>query len=399
MSADENATGTIEPAAAQGRRLDPGARRNFLIIGAAVAVCVAVVVLIVLRAASGTTERAAPPSQVSLGTSDSERVDSVSPETAAKVASKQQQEAEEARRSGRSYVPPDNLGSVQPVTPAVSAGPSAYNVGSAAVTQHAQFNGEQDQRKREGLQRQLAALLGESVAGAGQGARQRVQFEGAQQQGQGAQVASRGQVAAAPAPAAGASGAQAAKREAVGSLTIHPAILTSDLMVAANNAQAFATAQITGGPAQGAFLVGSAKVVDENLEITFNQMRRNGKVYSISARALDEQTAGAAISGTVDRRLLQRYVMPIALAMAQGFYNAKAQTGSTITSIGGAGGATAAVSIPAPTTEQARSAGIAKGLEVVGQDVQKQTQMPILVTRERSYPVGVLFTAPVLEDQ
>ena len=108
---------------------------------------------------------------------------------------------------------------------------------------------------------------------------------------------------------------------------------------------------------------------------------------------------GAAIDGTVDRRVLQRYVMPIALAMAQGFYTAKAQTGSTITSIGGAGGATAAISVPVPTTEQARSAGIAKGLEIAGQDVQKQAQLPLLVTRERSYPIGVLFTAPVLEDQ
>ena len=399
MSAEEDiGSAAIEPGTAPGRRLDPGAKRNFLIIGAAVVLCIVVVIAVVLRATGPASNKPAPASQVSLGATNSERVDSVSPETAAKVATKQQQEAEAARRRGESYVPPDSLGAVQPVHPQVSqAGPSAYTTGSAAVTQYANFNGEQDQRRSEGLQRQLPGLLGDGgAAGPAQSPRQRVQFESGQQQGQGGQPgqggpgAQRTQLAAASPVAGAASAAAGPRREAIGGLTIHPAILTSDLKVAANSSQGFASAQITGGPAQGAFLVGTAKVVDESLEITFTQMRLNGKVHPISARALDEQTAGAAIDGTVDRRVLQRYVMPIALAMAQGFYTAKAQTGSTITSIGGARGATGAISVPGPTTEQARSGGVAQGLEIAGQDVQKQAQLPLLVTREPSDTQGVV---------
>ena len=180
-------------------------------------------------------------------------------------------------------------------------------------------------------------------------------------------------------------------------LTIAPAELTSDIRLPAGS-QTFASARITAGPAAGAFLVGTAKVLDEGLEIGFTQMRLGESVYRVDAIVLDETTASAAIEGNVDRRILQRYVFPVALAMAQGFFAAKSLTGSTIVAIGGGGAAIPAVTTPPPSSEQARSAGIASGLDLASQQVQKSAQQPIVVSRGKSYPVGILFRAPVAEE-
>jgi intracellular multiplication protein IcmE len=383
------------------RRLDPTAKRNLWIIGGVMIGAIVVVLLLVLRTGNAKAQQqGAGESQINLGTQGTQRVDSVSPEMAAKVEAKQRTEADAAKRRGESYIPPDNLGQVQPVNPAAGPangpGPNSYGITSAPVTQYAQFNSETEQRRREGLQRQLAALLGDGVdtSASAQGQRQRV---GANEQS-GAQQGQRQQVAAA-APTAAVS---APRREVLGGLTVHPAKLSSDIRVAGSGGQSsgFATAEITAGPAAGALLIGTAKpVADEFLEITFSQMRLNGKVYTIDARALNETTSGVAIDGSVDHRIMQRYVFPVALAAAQGFYTAKSQTGSTLTAIGSGGGSTSAVTTPAPSTEQARAAGIAAGLQIASQDVQRAAQAPVVITRERSYPIGVLFNTAVLESQ
>lgn len=376
---------TIDGQGGGGKRLDPAAKRNFLIIGGVLVGAVAIV-LGLLMMTGGKKAQQATRSDVSLGTTQSSRVDGITPQMQAQLEEKQRQEAEEARRRGLSYIPPDTVGQVQPVSP---AGPSSYSVATAPVAAHAAgLSADTDMRRREGLELQLRMLAGERS----EGVRQRVMAENKDQQGGGRQQQAQG-TAVAAAPAAAAS--QARRGEVIGGLTIHPAVLTSDIKLAANS-QGFATARITGGPANGAFLVGQAKVVDESLEITFNQMRLGTKVYPVSARVLDETTASAAIEGNVDRKLLQRYVFPVALAVAQGFFTAKAQTGSTAVGIGSN---VAGITTPAPTTDQARAAGIATGMQIASQEVQKQAQQPIVVSRERSYPVGILFNAAVTEGQ
>ncbi|MEJ8837588.1 hypothetical protein [Ramlibacter sp. AN1133] len=372
------------------RSFDPSFKRNMKILGGIFGLCIAAVLFVVLRGGPKAQPQG-PESNLTLGTTQRQQVDGVTPDMAQKLERKQLEEAAAAKSRGETYIPPDTVGSVQPVQPggAGGAGPSSYAVGAAPVNAYA-ANSPEDQTRREGLARQLEAMLRDtSTSGA---IRQRVQMD--------APAAGTGQ-ATAQATATSVSGAGAAppaKREVVGGLTVHAGELTSDLNIPAN-ATGFATGRITAGPAAGAFLTGTARVVDEALEITFSKMRLNGKVYSVDAKVLDVTTAGAAIAGNVDRRILQRYVYPITLAMAQGFYTAKSQTGTTVVVVGGSGSAATGLQQPAPTTEQAVAAGVSKGLELGSAEVQRQAQVPIVVSRSRGVPVGLLFNAAVTEDQ
>lgn len=383
-------TETIEGGAAQPRRMDPAFKRNLYVVGGVVAVCLTLVLAVAMSGGSKQQQLVAD-SQLTLGSGQVQRVESVTPDMAAKLERKQAEESEDARRRGQTYIPPDNVGEVQPV--AMNAGPSNFAVGTAPVTTHGSGStGESDLRRREGLQRQLEGLLRES--GVNSAVRQRIQAESGPT-GSPQQAAPR---STAVAGAAAALSPQPLRREVIGGLTIHAAELTSDIKIP-SNASGFATGRITAGPAAGAFLTGTAKVVDEALEITFNQMRLNGRVYQVNARVLDETTAGAAIEGNVDRRLLQRYVFPVVLAAAQGFYTARAQTGSTVVVVGAGSTTGTGIEEPPPSTEQARAAGIAAGMQIAGQEVQKQAQAPIVVSRERGFPVGVLFNTAVTEEQ
>lgn len=377
------------------RSFDPAFKRNMKIVGGFLALAVGLVVAVALRS-GGRAQTQQADSSISLGTGQTQKVDSVTPEMARKVEQKQRQEAADAERHGQTYIPPDSIGELQPVAArGSSAGPSSYAVGAAPVTVNAApAPSATDLARREGLERQLQALLRDSPDSGG--VRQRVEAQTDQSVGHGGTTVASG--AATPLAAASATSQPAAKSEVVGGLTIHPAELTSEIKIPAG-ATGFATGRITAGPAAGAFLTGTAKVVDESLEIAFTKMRLNGKVYNVDARVLDEATAGAAIDGSVDRRLLQRYVFPVALAMAQGFYSAKSQTGNTVVVIGTGTGSSAALQTPPPTNQQAVAAGVAKGLELATNDVQRAAQQPIVVSQGRGFPVGILFNAAVTEPQ
>ena len=124
-------------------------------------------------------------------------------------------------------------------------------------------------------------------------------------------------------------------------------------------------------------------------------MRLGNKGYKIDAIVLDEQTADAGVKGSVDRRILQRYVLPVALAAAQGYYQASSQTGSTILAVTTG---TAASSTPAPTSEQAQNAGIAAGLGIASKEVQKSAAEPIRSSVSRDMSIGILFRAAVKDE-
>lgn len=351
------------------RKLDKGFRRNLIIIGAVAGIAVLVLAFIVVRGIGGKKDLRS--SKVELGMQASSAAPgNLTPAMLAKLEAKQRDESRIAAESNQSYVPPD----APPVVPVPSAQGSAYARGSVPVTR---ASNEADARRRDGLTQQLAALVSPALDG---GVRQSIHAAGA---------------ASAPAvPASAASAPSNTGNTLIAGLQIVAAELTSDLEIATGS-QGFASARITSGPAAGAFLVGSAHVVGEGLEITFNQMRLGDKVYPISAIALDEGTASNAVSSNVDRRLLQRYVFPVVLAMAQGFYNATSQTGSTVVGVGNS--TEVGVATPAPTSEQARAAGAAAGLSLAQREVQRAAQAPIIVSRGKNYPVGILFRTPVYQ--
>jgi intracellular multiplication protein IcmE len=386
------------------RRLDPGFSRNLKIIAGTLIVAILVVVALVMRL-GGQEIKAAPRSDVSLGTPAGQMVSSeLTPDMRKRLDAKQKEESSTAAQRNQSYIPPDLPSATSPVTAVGPApGESSFAHAGAPANQYARTLSEEDQRRREGLNRQMAVLVGEESSVNG-GVRQTIR---AQDEAAGRQVVPGvGPLAAGPAgvvaPAAAGSvtqstagaNAQAAAKVLVPGLDIAAGELASSLRVPAN-ASTFASARVTSGPAAGAYMIGTAKVVDEGLEIAFTQMRLGEKVYKVDAIVLDETTAANALSGNVDRRLLQRYVLPVALAAAQGVALAKSLTGSTVVTVGLTG---SGIETPPPTAEQARAAGVAAGLQVASNEIQKNANAPIIVSKEMRSAVGILFRAPVTED-
>ncbi len=381
MSEAVNETEVIAAPEGAKRKLDPGFSRNLKIIGGTLGAMTLLLVLVfVMR--SGSNDQQARPSEFQVGSGNTQAAGDITPAMETMLREQQQIEAAAAAKKGETYIPPDTVGRTEVVDPVVAAqiGQSTYQATSLVQEGPAS---ERDQRRREGLERQLAGYLAQSQGA--DSARVRVVAD----QDAGAAAAGPAATASAAASPAAARGAQL-----LPGLEIAAATLAGDLNVPAG-ASVFASAVVRSGPLDGAFMVGAARVVDESLEITFTQMRFGGDVYAIDAIVLDQATTANAIAGSVDRRILQRYVLPIALATAQGFFTAKSAVGSVTVNVGNDAG----VATPAPSSEQARAAGMAKGFEIAGQGVQKAASMPIVVSAPRGTSVGLLFRAPVIKGE
>ena len=141
---------------AQKREVAPGFKRNMLIIGA-VALTAVIVLVIILTRSGASKQPSASASNLEMGSGQAARTDNMSPEMKRKLEAKQREEAAAAAEKNKSYVPPDAPVVVQPVT---GPGQSELAVGSVPVTRYARTSSsEADARRREGLTRQLAALI------------------------------------------------------------------------------------------------------------------------------------------------------------------------------------------------------------------------------------------------
>lgn len=367
------------PAGAK-RKMDPGFSRNLKIIGGALGLGVLALVLGIAMRPGQQTDQVRT-SDIQVGGGNVQAAGQITPAMENMLREQQLAEAAAAANRGLSYIPPDATGRTEAIEPAVQPQLQASSYESVAVAQAGGAVSESDQRRREGLDRQLRAFM--TDAERSDVARVRVTAERDEKT----------EKAAADAAVSSAPSAARNLREIVGGLEIVAGTLAGDLNVPAGR-DVFASALVRSGPLNGAFMVGTARVVDESLEINFTQMRVGNKTYVIDAIVLDQATTANAIAGSVDRRILQRYVLPIALATAQGFFTAKAAVGSVAVSIGN----DSAVATPASTSEQARSAGIAEGFKIGGQEIQRGAQSPIIVSAPRGTSVGLMFRSPVTEE-
>ncbi len=390
---------TIESAApaAEKKRLDPGFKRNLIIIGG---VSLAGVVAVILMLSSGGNNRPeVKPSSVNIG-SGGGRVPTteLAPAMEQMLLEKEGQESVEAAKRGKSYVPADPR-PTQPVAPELV---SPQVTGSAYAQEAFMGQGAGDhgnrvetyQRQREGLERQLEGLIAVTSPGA-VSVRQRVdsqdkQVAQADAAGGSRTVSSGG--SSRPADASADRGSPV-----ISGHYIAAAVLANKLDVPAGK-PVYASAKIQAGPMAGAFLTGAATVVNEGLELRFDKMSFKGKFYQVNVTALDEQTAANALSGSVDRRVLQRWVMPVAMATVGKFFEAKSQTGTTIVNVGGGfQGPTQGLQTPPPSEAQARAAGVSAGIAIAQREVERSAQAPIVVSKESNTPMGLLFNAPVYE--
>lgn len=371
-------------------KVDPGFARNLKIIAVVVIVALTATVAVILS-----TRQKKEPASAAVDLSAAAKIGTAQPVTAdptpameKKIKAVQAIEADDAQAAGKSYVPKDPVGATIPVQSQNVPYPGTAPQGPGQSTFQATNSLDpQDQQRREGLKLQLANIFAAQVkTGAG-----RQTIEASRSSVEQAQQARQTLVEPSAAPAGQR---QVVRKALVNALDIIPAELASPLSVGQGRTS-FASARIRGGALDGAYLIGTATFTeDEMLELQFNTMKVGSKSYKVDAIVLDEQTASAGMQGSVDRKLLQRYVVPTAMAAAQGFFKALSTVAQSNTI--GLGGAVTQ-SAPAPTKGQAQNAGMAAGLQVLSGDAGKMAGQPIRGTSERGAPIGLLFRTAVEE--
>jgi len=379
--------------AGDGRRVDGNFKRNIFIIIGVVVVVIGVIALLVAMAP--TSGNKGPQTSLTKDIPLEKNPNDITEAQRRKVELVQGRESDEAFKRGETNMPEPLRNRPMDVAPAPGqGGPGASNYQSYVAVNTSNGSGgvgPNDAIRINGLTRQLAALETQAqgvthVTPAGGDRGQQPQ------QGQPVPPAQpvQGQVqSVAP---------QQTMKPVAEGLSIHTAVLRSPIDTDVTSS--YISAEIVSGPLKGAFLTGSfARAGSENATLEFRQMRTvDGRFYTADAIALDEQTSNNALSGNVDLKILQRYVYPMGLAVAQAFAAARAQVGNTVVGLStGAGTGATGVTTPAPTTTQAANAGIAAGLNVLNQDVQRNLQRNSQPRfhLDSGTTIGILFRAPV----
>lgn len=394
---------------AGGRKVDPGFRRNILIIGGGFAVAVALMFgMWMLR--SGKADKTAGKvgvdlSQSTTGTGIPEG-EQMSPAMREAIQAKQTQEREAAARSGQPvYLPPEVMESTQKInTPGgqASDNPALNANGQPAPVVLSAEDLERLARRRAGLERQLGALL--TVEEVGRQVPLRVVFtqpdvlakQNGGNPGQSTSIQSTsfmqtGQSSQGIAPALVSQGPQQVQQVLINSLEIAAAEVASPVDTYKTN---YASARIVAGKLAGAFLIGTVSQREDGLSIAYTQMRLGNHTYQIDAIALDEKTSTNAMDADVDRRYLQRWVIPVATAMVGGLASAasKVSTEVIFDKTGGAAG----TATPAATGQQVRAAGVVSGMGILQKEVDKEAGKPFQIRLDANTPIGILFRQPVL---
>jgi intracellular multiplication protein IcmE len=159
-------------------------------------------------------------------------------------------------------------------------------------------------------------------------------------------------------------------------------------------------ATIVTGKLRGTKLIGSFNLPSNanKMVITFNTMSIPGapKTTSISAFAIDPNTARTALSSRTNHHYLMRYGSLFASSFLEGFGNAFQSANTTVT-IGGTGGGnnvTVSNGVGRSTLENA-VIGLATVGKAWGQQAQQLFNTPTTVEVYAGTPLGILFTQDV----
>ncbi len=153
-------------------------------------------------------------------------------------------------------------------------------------------------------------------------------------------------------------------------------------------------AQIVTGPLAGARLIGSFSVEDKYLVIEFSTVVVDGFSIGISAVAVDPDTNLTGVATEVDNRYFKRLILPVAATFLEGLAGAIAETQEQTFVTGDV--------VVTSNTDLDTSEEVAQAIEdageIVGEFVSDEAdRTKILVKVAAGTPIGVLFTAPVIE--
>lgn len=369
------------------RSFDPAFRRNMQIIG-----------VVVLLAIAGTgaalyfgSKNLGGPKPSSLGSASipattgfagSAKPAQLTEAEEARVVRLQTTAADQATKSGESFIPPDLTLRAQAVAapPSNSNGPgSNYNYRTGGEPGREAIDPAREGAIKRGLELQLAALLS---------TREPPKMEAAQPY----QPSTTTQQAGTP-----TSTASAAATAASGSTD--PAVLVKGLYIAGGRLVSpldtaktdFVSAEISSGPLAGAYLVGKGQVVgDEGVRLKLTRMSFRGEDYPVDVTVLENATSNDALNASIDRQLFSRYVLPVVFSTAAAYAAAISRPAQQVISTGVG---TSAVVTPEATAREAAGAGVAAGINKLAE--RTNTTGPNTAFLPVNYPIGLLFNGPV----
>lgn len=372
------------------KKIDKSFLRNIKIIGGVFALAAILIIGISVFRSNKADKTTA---SVEVGMSKSVRAnpdgDEISPAMKDAIRAKLESEQKAASAAGESvYLPGEVTEATVPLKPKTTLenmqayGAQPTQVG--AVVPPTQEETERLARRRNGMMMQIGSFL--TMTETGKVPPARVTFASDVAHGTGALNA----IQTASATAQGISAPVEPLKTVIGALEIAAAEVASPIDSYKTN---YTSARIVAGKLAGAFLIGSIKQQDDGLQIFFSLMRLGDKTYDIDAIALDEKTSTNAMDAKVDRRYLERWVIPIATATLGGYAAATARPTTTVFQ-----SATGNVVSNEPaSSEQARGAGIAAGMSVLQKEVDKEAAKPYQIKLDANTPIGILFRKPVVE--
>lgn len=156
-------------------------------------------------------------------------------------------------------------------------------------------------------------------------------------------------------------------------------------------------AQVMSGPLVGARLLGSFKVQDEYLVLTFGTIVIDGVSYGADVIALDPSSANPGLVTEIDQRYFRRIILPAAAAFIEGMGEAIAESGSTTVSVTGE---TVVQSEEELDTRQEIFKGVEEASGKVSEILDKDaSKVKPLVKVHAGTAIGVLFMQPVTKEQ
>jgi len=390
---------TPAPPPKQKKSLDPGAKKNLMIIGGAVGAATLVMggMFVMMSAPPQVAEGNLPGTviQTGVGGAQREQVTALSPEEMARLDRVTGREADAAAEQGRTFVPGeipiviDQTAAFQqqqmlqmPPPPGVN-----YHPGMGTQTQGpSQQEIDRMQRIMQGFEGQLSRIASmNAVPQMGSAPRYEMPEDRTQRTAAGAGSST----SQPPAPSATATNAQA--QTLVSALSISAA---ETLTVINTERTSFVSARIVAGPAAGATLYGTSEMVaDQGVRVIFNRMLLDGRSHTINAIALDPTESHDLLNANVDRKLFERYVLPILGSIGGAYFTARGQQAQRV--VMGSGGDVVAVEQTAPSSREAVAQALAAGMATTVQQIAAQPTQPS-ATLPAGASVGVLFLDPVV---
>jgi intracellular multiplication protein IcmE len=155
-------------------------------------------------------------------------------------------------------------------------------------------------------------------------------------------------------------------------------------------------AQLASGPLAGAKILGSFSNAEEYLTLNFDTIIMDGISYSISAIAMNPDTANIGMLTDINHRYMQRIVLPAAAAFIEGLGSAIAQTDSTTVDTGT--GTSVSQQSDLNTHEEFMK-GVSKGASKISEILDDQADVEPQLKVRSGTPMGILFLQPVTRDQ